>query len=354
LITLWNQDYLSKQLQLLPKAEEMGFSEVWSGIGKETAARAKEVSKVLSSLGFYYVVDVSPDVFRQLGASPRDLRVFKDLGIQGLRADWGFNLDELAEMANNDLGLKVELNASVFPTDLLDSLLKRVRDVESLMASHDFYPWDYTGISLESLVAKSREFHQRGIPVAAFVVRKGGLRTTVESLRRLEVGASASILFNTGVVDRVWLGEPEPTEEELREVGQAAKVTKIRVIVYPGLTEEERKVFGTEFRDVRIKETTVGMIAAGENRIGRRNIVRRFRGAVCVINDNPHYLQVWIFKGDGEANQRFNVIGEVLEEDMEVVERLGERTRSTFSVVAEETFPPVRLEPLFDRVKEAR
>jgi Bacterial protein of unknown function (DUF871). len=39
----------------------------------------------------------------------------------------GFNLEQLATMANNDLGLKVELNASVFPVDELDNLLKLVK-----------------------------------------------------------------------------------------------------------------------------------------------------------------------------------------------------------------------------------
>jgi hypothetical protein len=339
------RETVPRTMEIMKKAAELGFTEAWSGVGLDTLEIVKEIAKLANSLGYYYFVDINPKVLSDLGASPGDLGVFKRIGVGGVRADWGFNLEQLATMANNDLGLKVELNASVFPVDELDNLLKLVKKPENLMASHDWYPWEYTGLSLESALAKSKEFHDRGIPVGIFISVKDGERTTVESLRHMDIENSATILLNSKYIDRVLIGDPLPTNEDLTKVANASKRTRIRVVVYDGLTEEEAKVFNREFRDVRIKEKTIGLTAGGKNNIKPRNIVRRFKGAVTVINNNPDYIQVWIFKEDAPPDPRFNVIGEVYPEDMVIIEHLAERTRSILSVPTGEEEVPVVLIP---------
>ncbi len=340
------RETVPRTMEIMKKAAGLGFTEAWSGIGLDNLDIVKEIAKLANELGYYYFVDINPKVLSDLGASPSDLSFFKKIGIKGVRADWGFNLEQLAMMANNDLGIKVELNASVFPLDELDNLLKLVKKPENLMASHDWYPWEYTGLSLEDALAKSKEFHIRGIPVGIFISVKDGERTTVEGLRHMDIENSASILLNSKYIDRVLIGDPLPSDEDLRKVSLAKRRTRIRVIPYYGLTEEEAKVFKVEFRDVRIKEKTIGLTAAGENNIKPRNIVRRFKGAVTVINNNPHYIQVWIFKDDAPPDPRFNVIGEVYPEDMVLIEHLAERTKSIISVPITGDEPPVVLEPV--------
>lgn len=340
----WRKEKIEEFKQVIEKASELGFTELWSGIDKDTVNEVRSIASLTNKLGFYYFVDINPVVLENLGASPGNLSIFKKLGVQGVRADYGFDLDQLATMANNDLGLKVELNASVFPVDDLDDLLKMVRNTENLLASHDFYPWLHTGISLESAINKSREFHNRGMPVAIFISLKNGERTTVEHLRYLDIGVSANVLLNTRVIDRLLIGDPLPPYEEMHKVADALKHTKIRVKPYPGITEEETKVFGRDFYDVRVKETTVGLTASGNNKITPHNIVRRTRGSVTVINNNPDYIQVWVFKDDAPPDPRFNVIGEVIDEDMEIIDRIAERTRGTFRSLSREDLPPVTFE----------
>lgn len=340
------RDTVPRTMEIMKTAAELGFTEVWSGIGADSLEIVKEIAKLANSLGYYYFVDINPRVLAELGASPGDLSIFKRLGIEGVRADWGFNLEQLAAMANNDLGIKVELNASVFPIDELDRLLKMVKRPENLMASHDWYPWEYTGLSLRRALAKSKEFHIRGIPVGVFISVKDGERTTIEDLRHMDIENSASILINSRYVDRVLIGDPVPTHEDLVKVANARRRTRIRVIVYDGLTEEEAKVFNREFRDVRVKGKTIGLTAAGKNNIKPRNIVKRFKGAVTVVNNNPDYIQVWIFKVDAPPDPRFNVIGEVHPEDMVLLNHLAERTRSILSVPVSDDEPPVVLVPV--------
>ncbi len=342
-LAIMRSETIARSMELMRIGASLGFSEVWSGLSLSVLDTVKEVAKLSNELGYYYFVDVHPQVFRELGASPSDLKVFSKIGVHGIRVDWGFNTEQIAEMANNDLGIKVELNASVFPVDELDRLLKMVKDPERLLASHDWYPIPYTGLSLEMALEKSKAFHERGIPVGIFISTKGGERTTVEYLRNLDIGVSASILVNSRYIDRILIGDPTPTEDDLRKVAEARVKTKIRVIAYRGLTIEEAKAFNREYWDVRVKEATVGLTAPGANGIKPRNTTRRFRGAVTVLNTMHDYIQVWIFKRDAPPDPRFNVIGEVVEEDMEIVERLAERTRGVFSM-KETDLPPVVLE----------
>ena len=322
----WRKEKINELKEIAEKAGKMGFNEIWSGIDPNYIEGIREIANIAEKYDMYFFVDINPEILRGFGASPSNLRVFKDLKIRGLRADYGFTVDELIKMANNDLGLVIELNASIFPLDKLDYLVSKVSNIERLKASHDFYPIKYTALSLEDTVRKSREFKERGIPVAAFIPtpRYVEARTTVEMLRGKEVWKSASILFNTGVIDRVILGEPFPTDQELAELVEAREYTKIRVLVYPGLTDEEKKVFEGVYHDVRIKEYSIALAKLAKNEIRPRNITRRFRGAVTVMNGRPDVIEVWIFKKEVEADKRFNVIGEVLPEDLELLDYLSD------------------------------
>lgn len=331
----WRKEKIEELKAIAEMAGKMGFNEIWSGISPQYVEGIKEIANIAEKYNMYFFVDINPDILRDFGASPSNLKIFKELKIGGLRADYGFTIDELIKMANNDLGLTIELNASIFPLEKLDYLVKNVKNIEQLKASHDFYPIKYTALSLEDTIRKSREFKQRGIPVAVFIPTPREIegRTTVEMLRGKSTGKSASIIFNTKVIDRVIIGDPFPTEEDLREVVEAKEYTKIRVLVYPGITEEEKKVFSIKFNDVRIKEYSIALNAMVKNEIKPRNITRRFRGAVTVMNNRPDVIEVWIFKKEVEADKRFNVIGEVIPEDMDLLDYLGE-------------FTPVKLVPV--------
>ncbi|ARM75437.1 MupG family TIM beta-alpha barrel fold protein [Acidianus manzaensis] len=321
----WRRDKINELKEVAEKAGKIGYKEIWSGINANYIEGIKEISSIAMKYDMYFFVDINPDILKSFNASPSDLRIFKELNVGGLRADYGFSEDELIKMANNDLGLKIDLNASIFPVDRLDHLIKQVKDIENLKASHDFYPIKYTALSLESTISKSKEFKSRGIEVAAFVpTPRGEGRTTTETIRGKPPGKGASILFNTNYIDRIILGDPFPTDEELIEVYEAKDKTKLHVIVYPGITDEEKKIFST-FNDVRVKEYALALNILKENKITKRNIVRRFKGCVSVMNGRSDVVEVWIFKKDVEADDRFNVIGEVDPEDMDMLDYIGER-----------------------------
>ncbi|WP_274378966.1 phospho-sugar glycosidase domain-containing protein [Saccharolobus islandicus] len=52
--------------------------------------------------------------------------------------------------------------------------------------------------------------------------------------------------------------------------------------------------------------------------------MKRFRGSVAVMNGRKNVVEVLIFKKEVEADPRFNVIGEVSLEDIDMLDHIGE------------------------------
>ncbi len=211
----------SEQMELIKKANEYGYSQIFMGIGPGTHWRtpvteafkeAKEYLELANKLGYYVFFDVNPEIFRELAVSPQTVDRFKDYGFSAIRVDYGFTVEQIIEMSKK---IKIELNPFEFPLSELDSFLQRV-DIERVAVSHNYYPIYYTAISLSDAIEKSRRFKEKGLSVGAFVDNsKFRLRTTVETLRFKTPGYAGRVLFLAGVADRILIGDPIPYEDDL-------------------------------------------------------------------------------------------------------------------------------------------
>ncbi|MCY0859897.1 MAG: MupG family TIM beta-alpha barrel fold protein [Sulfolobaceae archaeon] len=211
----------SEQMELIKKANEYGYSQIFMGIGPGTHWRtpvteafkeAKEYLELANKLGYYVFFDVNPEIFRELSVSPQTVDKFKDYGFSAIRVDYGFSVEQIIEMSKK---IKIELNPFEFPLNELDSFLQKV-DMEKVAVSHNYYPVYYTAISLSDAVEKSKRFKEKGLSVGAFVDNsKFRLRTTVETLRFKTPGYAGRLLFLAGVADRILIGDPVPYEDDL-------------------------------------------------------------------------------------------------------------------------------------------
>lgn len=218
------KEIFERQKEMILKGEEVGFSEIFFGIGRgvhtrssiEALANAKELLKIANKLGYYSFVDINPSILEELGASPRNLSIFKEAGFSAVRVDCGFSVDNILKI--RDIG--IELNAYTFPEDKIEYLLRNI-DPEKVKATHNYYPVIGSGISIKELIEKSKPFVKSGIPVGAFVsVPSVRSDTTVEELRDKNPGESARILFSTGVISRVLIGDAHPTDEEMIDLSK--------------------------------------------------------------------------------------------------------------------------------------
>jgi len=332
----------------LPLAARHGVTEVFTSLHipesdfKRLFEECRALCRIAHGLGMRVTADVSPLAFEKLGATTGNLKPFRDLGLDAIRQDFGFEAQKAASMINNPEGLGIMLNASDTSEAGLAALRSAGARFDNVSACHNFYPRKYSGLSLEAVIAKSLVFHEAGIPTAAFVASRAKRRAityeglpTVEDHRELPPERAAQELFLTGVIDMVLVGDPLTPEEELRALsavpGRNAVV--LRVACTPGLAATERKIlFEAPHRQGP---------GAGYSHVVRSAASRQF-GAVqpahglerevgCVTIDNANYGryggELQIVLRPQEADPRVNVVARVIEEDMPLlrwIDRVGD------------------------------
>lgn len=299
--------------------------------------------------GVTFIADVSPVTFRHLGGSPANTKPLAELGLGGIRPDYGFDASELAAMARGP-GPAVVLNA----TDVTDERLEAVAAAGShglagAWGIHNFYPRPETGIALETCVERSLRLARLGVRVGAFVasqrVRRGPVHeglSTIEDFRRLPPARAAEMLFATGAIDAVLLGDPSLDDAEVRSLaGVAARdeiVIRARRNGEPSREElavmdEPLTCWAVAQYLVRTGNPALGPAAATAPRgtIAPRN--REARPAYSITIDNDRYPRfagtLHVVRRDLPADTRVNVVGSVDPDDRVLIDLLrpGDRFR---------------------------
>lgn len=312
-----------KQIELIKKGRELGFTEIFFGIGPgshwrtqvpEAFQAAKEILR--HAQDYYTFPDINPEILKQLGASPKDLSKFKEAGFKGVRPDYGFTKEEIVEMSKQ---MYVDLNPMEISDEEIDYVLKHA-DPEKIKATHNYYPPRYSGMSLEYFAKITKKFREKGIKIGAFIDHPNfRLRTTIEMLRDAEPFDSANFLFQ--YVDRVLFGDPIPEEKWLEEVAEVAKseVTPIRINLY-NQQEDIKKFLSAQFyvsndRDIGIfcrrKPLFDGNLGKGYTKI--------FRQGVAIWGNDV----VFFTKDDGIAP--LTLIGEIDDVNLKILEKNVEK-----------------------------
>lgn len=122
------------------------------------------------ALGYEVAVDTNPDVFKHLGATPLDLKVFHDMHVDIIRLDGHF--DDFLDRAitHNEYGIKIEFNGSMDST--IDYLLKHGADPHNVTICHNFYPERYSGIGWKLFMNLNEKWKGLGLHTAAFVTSR--------------------------------------------------------------------------------------------------------------------------------------------------------------------------------------
>lgn len=214
----------------LELAAEHGFSRVFLNLldlSTEILENFKAIVNIARTLNMEVIADVSPTVFKDLEIDYRDLFIFSEIGLTGIRLDMGFSGMEESFMSFNPYGLKIELNISS-GTKYLDNIMSYVPNKENIIGCHNFYPHKYTGISRSQFMETSNNFKKHGIRTAAFVSSNvGGIGPwpvseglpTLEEHRKLPIEVQTKDLFNTSLIDDVIISNCFASEEELRILG---------------------------------------------------------------------------------------------------------------------------------------
>ena len=243
----------------IDRAAEAGFTRLFSSLLPVDDSREKIKADFLAmnrhahERGFEVVLDCNPSVFEKLGVSYKNLDFFKEIEADGIRLDMGFTGNEEALMTYNPQGLMIEINMSN-NTHYIDTIMDYCPDPNMLIGCHNFYPHNYSGLTLEHFCACTDRFKRYGLRTAAFVTSQApgtfGTRPvatdglpTLEMHRHLPLYLQVEHYISMGTIDDVIISNCYPTDEELESVKNLPKnLLSLSVELVDGLPEVERSI----------------------------------------------------------------------------------------------------------------
>lgn len=279
----------------------------------DLANRAKNLLQTAKESGLEVYADVSLRTPSHLGLE--SLFELKSLGVIGLRLDDFFENELIVKLAKE---FKLALNASILFEEDVRALLEGGLAAEQLLAWHNFYPRCETGLSKSFFYTQNELYKRLGIPISAYIPGDGEKRgplfeglPTLEEHRGVDPFIAALELFQTGVED-VYIGDPEVSEKLLKRLIDFDVHNLVSIQVEEDL-EGEFKLRPDFSRDVlRFMDTR------SVESIPPENTVARSLGTITRDNDRygRYRGEVQITLRDLPADERVNVIGRVVNEDI--------------------------------------
>ncbi|MDR3595958.1 MupG family TIM beta-alpha barrel fold protein [Clostridium sp.] len=279
------------------------------------------------------IADLDPTIFKKLEASIYDLKVFKDMGLDGIRLDMGFSGQEEAIMSFNEHGLKIELNMSN-GTRYIDNVLSYKANLNNLYGCHNFYPHQYTGLSFKHFMKCSRQFKDLELNTAAFINSSSaeygpwpvseGL-CTLEMHRSLPIDVQAKHLLATGLIDDVIIANQFASENELKSLSELnkEKIT-FKIEFAESATELDKKIVLEEFHYNR-GDVSEYMIRSTQSRVkyeGKSfpavNTPDIKRGDILIDSDlyTRYAGELQIALKDMKNTGKTNVVGKIVDNEI--------------------------------------
>lgn len=230
---------LDKNLEYLKLAAKYGFNRLFIALhgGDMNAAEIKEkflpLTTAAKELGYEISCDATPMWIEQLGGNvsfmrgPINLDFFKELHIDVIRLDMGMSEMEEAFLSRNEYGIAIELNAS-FVGDHVGNVLAIGGVADKISMCHNYYPHEYTGLSLKYFNECNQTIAKHGKKVTTFVSSQtpdpvgpwqvcDGL-PTLEMHRHIPLETQVRHLLAMDCCDCIMIGNAFASEEELAAV----------------------------------------------------------------------------------------------------------------------------------------
>ncbi len=242
-------------IQYIKQAHSFGFTRIFANLlqvnnddkGKNQISDLKECLTYAKDLGMEVIVDIDPNVYKDLNLHPTEYKYFLGLGATGIRLDEDFNGDVESVLSQDIL---VELNAST-GTATMDATLKKGGNANNLIACHNFYPMEYTGLEFERFIELTTWYKEHKVRTAAFITLPKGQSNaigpwevndgmpTLEEHRNATLSQQLRHFLALDLIDDVILSQQGATPKQLQEIGNVVDLMNEK------LTFEEMSEFNT-------------------------------------------------------------------------------------------------------------
>lgn len=270
------------------------------------------------------VADIAPASLVNLGFDWNNAEGLLDWGVTGLRIDYGIDDKVIAALSHK---MKIALNASTLTKEGLTALMEYGLQKESVEMWHNFYPRPETGLDSVEFAKTNRWLRSEGLMVMAFIpgdeILRGplykGLPTLEEHRGRGPFEAYMNLKEN-GAVDKVLVGDITLSEKSLQQFeafGQGVISLRAEKLVQVGELPVQTNRWDAARDCIRSMESRqYGLI--GTHLLKPENTIFRSKGSVTIDNEQygRYRGELQITKRDLPTDDKVNVIGKVIEEDL--------------------------------------
>ncbi|QUW21238.1 DUF871 domain-containing protein [Sporosarcina sp. Marseille-Q4063] len=282
------------------------------------------------------MADISPKSLGHLGFTWENAAGLLEWGVTGLRLDYGISEETMIKLSKK---MKIALNASTLTKEILERLKANGLQTDSVEAWHNFYPRPETGLDKQEFQKVNNWLKQEGLTVMAFIPgdadRRGplfeGLPTLEDHRHSTPFEAYLDLITNCAV-EKILVGDLNLTEKTLSQFTAYQKgILKLRAKPFTANKElcDILSTIQTNRWDAArdcirsIESREYGLI--GTRPVTPKNTVERPIGSITIDNEKYGRYQgeIQITKRDLKADEKVNVIGQVITEDQPLLQYIS-------------------------------
>ncbi|WP_193062018.1 DUF871 domain-containing protein [Oceanobacillus oncorhynchi] len=328
---------IEQQIPYIRKMKESGFHSIFTSlhIPEDDQTIYKEqlqaLGKAASELDMELMADISPNSLQALGFNWENADQLLNWGLSGLRIDYGIDDQTIIDLSHE---MRIALNASTIDVDALNHLRAKGLHMEAVEAWHNYYPRPETGLGSVDFIQKNKALKEAGLTVMAFIPgdkqSRGPLYEklpTLEQHRGYSPFAAYLELEKFGEADKIVVGDVEIGEDSLEQF--QAYIEKDEILIRAvsdkrADSEIIRKAAAAMTNRADYARDCIRAVESrryaqfGESGVQAQNNAERPVGSVTI--DNEKYLryqgEIQITLADLPADERVNVLGQVIENDL--------------------------------------
>ncbi|MDR0545887.1 MAG: MupG family TIM beta-alpha barrel fold protein [Mycoplasmataceae bacterium] len=296
------------------------------------------------------MVDISYENFQLIHKDFHFKKMFSQIKIDWLRLDVGFKIrlfqHNLAEYKNIQ-GLCI--NASTLNEDEIKQWKLFCKNNKlDLTASHNYYPKQYTGLSLDTVDAMQKIFQQHKIYTWGFVPNINNPKPplcdglpTIEMMRNNSLKENLLIACTQNIFSGIIIADKVNTNElvTIKDIYLGKKVY-IKVNLMNNLTEAEIKIINKPhfFRNDKstylLRSTASRLYAQSGSLVTPHNQKKRERGTITIDNKlfKRYSGELCIVLKNLPKDTRTNVVGWINRQDLKIMDYLNSQYEVVFVV----------------------